>query len=288
MQGRKEAVTDGQRKALGKGIRAIIPEETQAALATQTTLLRVDDIRPNPYQPRQKTEEGLSELVASIKANGMLQPVVVRRRRDGYELVMGERRFRAARLAGLEQIPAMVREANDREMLELALVENLQRANLNPIDEALAFRRLADEFKLGHDDIAARVGKDRSTVTNSLRLLALPAEVRQLLAEGKLSAGHGRALLSLSDRRAQVELAGRMVKEGMSVRQAEKLCARPATPRRAQAVQRDVHVQELEHRLQERFGTKVTVSGTKGGAGVITIYFHSPQDLERLLRLLQR
>lgn len=280
-------MTDSQRKALGKGIRAIIPEATQSFLSGgHTRLLRLEEIRPNPYQPRHKVEDNLSELVASIKANGLLQPVVVRRRGDGYELVMGERRLRAARQAGLEQIPAVVREATDREMLELALVENLQRSNLNPIEEALAYRRLADEFKLGHEEIAVRVGKDRSTVTNALRLLALPAEVRELLASGQLSAGHGRALLALSDRRAQVELALRIVKEGLSVRQVEKLCSRKASSPRHQSPERDVHMEELEHRLQERFGTKVTISSAKGGTGNINIYYHSLQDLERIVRQL--
>ncbi len=279
-------MTDSQRRALGKGIRAIIPEPTQTFLSGHTRFLRLEEIRPNPYQPRHKVEDNLSELVASIKTNGLLQPVVVRRRGDGYELVMGERRLRAARQAGLEQIPAVVREATDREMLELALVENLQRSNLNPIEEALAYRRLADEFKLDHEEIAVRVGKDRSTVTNALRLLTLPTEVKELLASGQLSAGHGRALLALSDRRAQVELALRIVKEGLSVRQVEKLCRRKILPPRHHSAERDVHIEELEHKLQERFGTKVTISSIKGGTGTITIYYHSLQDLERVVREL--
>lgn len=277
----------GPRKALGKGIRAIIPEETRAALAVETRPLRLDEIRPNPYQPRQQVEENLEEMVASVKASGVLQPVVVRRRRDGYELVMGERRLRAARLAGLETIPAMVREANDTEMLGLALVENLQRADLNPIDEAMAYKRLAEEFGLTHEDIAGRVGKDRSTVTNALRLLALPFKVRGLVAAGRLSAGHGRALLALASRREQVEIAERVARDGLSVRQVERLSGQRAERNPKHRPGKDVHVLELEERLQEYLGTKVTISESRGGAGVIAVYYHSAEDLERLMRRIQ-
>jgi len=272
------------RKALGKGIRAIIPEDTQATLAVETRPLLVDEIRPNPFQPRQQVEENLDELVASIKANGVLQPVVVRRRRDGYELVMGERRLRAARLAGLETIPAMVRAADDAEMLELALVENLQRRNLNPVDEAMAYKRLADEFKLTHETIAQRVGKDRSTVTNALRLLLLPFKVRDLLAAGRISAGHARALLSLASRRVQVEIAERASRDGLSVRQVEKLCGQPVAVKKKPRPEKDVHIRELEEQLQEHLGTRVTVSESRKDAGVIVVYYHSADDLDRLAR----
>ena len=276
------------RRALGKGIRAIIPEKTQQEIAGEPRLVPVDEIRPNPFQPRQQVKEDLGELVESIRAKGVLQPVVLRRRRDGYELVMGERRFRAAQEAGLETIPAVVRRTTDAEMLELALVENLQRKNLNAIEEALAYRRFADEFKLTHDEIAERVGRNRATVTNTLRLLNLPYKVRDLLAAGKLGSGHARALLALDSRRAQVQMAERAVKEGLSVRSVEKLCGlgQKRAPRKRRET--DVHVRELEDCLQETFGTRVAVRPGTKGAGRIVIHFHSPEDMERIAGLLDR
>lgn len=274
------------RRALGKGIRAIIPEQTQQELAAEALVLRLEEIRPNPFQPRQQTElEDLSELVESIRASGVLQPVVVRRRRDGYELVMGERRLRAARQAGLESIPAVVRRATDAEMLELALVENVQRKNLNPVEEALAYRRLADEFKLTQEEIAAKVGKDRSTVANALRLLALPYKVRDLLAASRISAGHARALLGLTSRRSQVELAERIASDGLSVRSVERLCGGARSTRKRAEL--DVHVRELQEQLQERLGTRVQVIESGKDSGRVVISYHGAEDLERIVRLIR-
>jgi ParB family chromosome partitioning protein len=272
------------RKALGKGIRAIIPEETQEALAAEARPIRLDEIRPNPFQPRANAQENLDELVQSIKEKGVLQPVLVRRRRDGYELVMGERRFRAAGLAGLAEIPAVVRSVEDAEMLELALVENVQRRDLNPMEEALAFQRLTGEFSLTHEDVAKRVGKDRSTVTNALRLLALPFKVRDALAAGQITAGHARALLQVENRRVQVELCERIVRDGLSVRVVERLCAgaRPRKPR--VEPERDVHVRELEEKLQEALGTRVSIREPRkaGAAGEVAIQYFSTDDLNRI------
>lgn len=275
-----------KRKALGKGIKAIIPEGTRSALASEARAIVLGEIRPNPFQPRRQVEENLDELTASIKEKGVLQPVVVRRRRDGYELVMGERRFRAAQRAGLETIPAIVRRTSDGEMLELALIENIQRRALSPIDEALAYKRLSEEFKLTHEDIAARVGRDRSTITNALRLLALPYKVRDALAAGRLSAGHARALLTLTSRRAQVELAGRIEREGLSVRGAEKLCSGTGKKRRRSLIEKDEHVRQVEEKLQEALGTKVDLADTGRGGGRIVIRYVSAEDLERLVRLI--
>lgn len=275
-----------KRKALGKGIRAIIPEGTRNALATEARAIVLGEIRPNPFQPRRQVEENLDELTASIREKGVLQPVVVRRRRDGYELVMGERRFRAAQRAGLETIPAIVRQASDGEMLELALIENIQRRALNPIDEALAYKRLSEEFKFTHEDIAARVGRDRSTITNALRLLALPYKVRDALAAGRLSAGHARALLTLTSRRSQVELAGRVEREGLSVRGTEKLCSGAGKKRRRSLTEKDVHVRQVEEKLQEMLGTKVDIADTGRGSGRIVIRYVSADDLERLVQLI--
>ncbi len=276
------------RQALGKGIRAIIPEETRSALASEARPIGVDQIRPNPYQPRQQPDEDLSELVASIREKGVLQPVVVRRRRDGYELVMGERRLRAARQAGLAAIPAVVREADDREMLELALIENVMRKDLNPVDEALAYHRLVSEFKLKHEEVADRVGRSRAAVTNALRLLELPEEVRAELAAGRISAGHARALLVVPGRNERIELCLRIVREGMSVRQVETIGAarRPKKPRPAAG--RDVFLQDLEDKLQERLGTRVRITMSGKQRGVIAVHFHSAEDLERVVKLIGR
>ena len=276
------------RQALGKGLSAIIPQETQDAMAAESRPIRLEEIRPNPFQPRQNVADDLGELVASIKEKGILQPVLVRRRRDGYELVSGERRFQAAKQAGLEQIPAVVRSVDDREMLELALVENLQRKNLNPVDEALAYKRLADEFKLKHEEIAQKVGKDRSTVTNIMRLLELPYKVRDALAAGQISAGHARALLGVTNRRVQVELCERIVKEDLSVRSVERLTGevKPKPPKRP-APEKDVHVRELEESLQEHLGTRVRIVPLRSGTGQVTIEYHSEDDLGRICRKIK-
>jgi ParB family chromosome partitioning protein len=271
------------RKALGKGIRAIIPEETQAAMAAEARPIRIDEIRPNPFQPRTKVEENLEELVASIKAHGVLQPIVVRRRRDGYEVVMGERRLRASKLAGLEQVPAVIRAVDELEMLEFALIENLQRQNLNPIDEALGYKRLSEEFNQTHETIAEKVGKDRSTVTNALRLLTLPFKVRDALAAGQITAGHARALLMSESRRVQVEVCERIVKEGLSVRQVEKLCGQPKTKEHKPKPEKDVHLREVEDGLTTYLGTRVVINPGKGGAGEIVVRYFSAEDLERVI-----
>jgi ParB family chromosome partitioning protein len=272
------------RRALGKGIRAIIPEETQAAMAAEARPIRIDEIRPNPFQPRTKAEENLDELVASIKTHGVLQPIMVRRRRDGYEVVMGERRLRASKLAGLEQVPAVIREVDELEMLEFALIENLQRQNLNPIDEALGFKRLNEEFNQTHETIAEKVGKDRSTVTNALRLLTLPFKVRDALAAGQISAGHARALLMSKNRRVQVEVCERIVKEGLSVRQVERLCGEP-TPKEPEKPkpEKDIHLRDVEDALTTYLGTRVVINPGKGGAGDIVVRYFSAEDLERVV-----
>jgi ParB family chromosome partitioning protein len=276
------------RKALGKGIRAIIPEETQAAMAAEARPIRIDEIKPNPFQPRTKAEENLDELVASIKTHGVLQPIMVRRRRDGYEVVMGERRLRASKLAGLEQVPAVIRAVDELEMLEFALVENLQRQNLNPIDEAMGYKRLNDEFNQTHEVIAERVGKDRSTVSNALRLLTLPFKVRDALAAGRITAGHARALLMSESRRVQVEVCERIVKEGLSVRQVEKLCGQQKTkePMKPKP-EKDIHLREVEEGLTGYLSTRVIINPGKAGAGEIVVRYFSAQDLERVVEKMK-
>lgn len=284
------------RKALGKGIRAIIPEKTQEALATEFRPIPIEEIRPNPYQPRNFKDEALNsaeflELIASIKEKGVLQPVVVRRRADGYELVLGERRWRAAKAAGLKTIPAIVRSADEREMLEMALVENLMREDLNPIEEAMGYKNLIEHFGLTHEDVARRMGRDRSTITNALRLLSLPFKVRDALAAGKITPGHARALLTLNSRREQVELCERIIAEGLSVRTVERLCGERKPKKAQEPKEKEVHIQELEMNLQEYLGTKVTIiPPRKSGAspGKIIIDFFSPEDLDRLLKLIKK
>jgi ParB family chromosome partitioning protein len=276
------------RKALGKGIRAIIPEETQAAMAAEARPIRIDEIRPNPFQPRTKAEENLDELVASIKTHGVLQPIMVRRRRDGYEVVMGERRLRASKLAGLEQVPAVIRTVGELEMLEFALIENLQRQNLNPIDEAMGYKRLNEEFNQTHETIAERVGKDRSTVSNALRLLTLPFKVRDVLAAGQITAGHARALLMSESRRVQVEVCERIVKEGLSVRQVEKLCGQPKTKEPVKPKpEKDIHLREVEEGLTGYLGTRVIINPGKAGAGEIVVRYFSTQDLDRVVEKMK-
>jgi ParB family transcriptional regulator, chromosome partitioning protein len=277
------------RKALGKGLYALLSEETKTVLEADKRDLRylkLEEIRANPFQPRTDTQENLSELVASIKASGILQPIVVRQRSDGYELVVGERRLRAAKEAGLVTIPAIIKDISEPEMLELALIENIQRTNLNPIDEALAYKRLVDEFNLTHDEIAEKMGKERSTVTNSLRLLTLPQRVRDYISQRKITAGHARALLAITNRKDQEIICERIVNEGLSVRAVEKLCT-PRTRRTVPILQRDVHIEAIEDILQQYLGSRVDIE-KREGRGNIKIQFFSEEDLDRIIKIITK
>jgi ParB family chromosome partitioning protein len=243
----------------------------------------IESISPNPYQPRATfDEEALAELAASIREKGLLQPIVVRRAGDGrYELIAGERRLRAAQRAGLERIPILVRDANDSEALELALIENLQRENLNPVEEARAFQRLADEFGLGQEDIAQRVGKSRSTVTNSLRLLQLPSDVLAQLESGALSAGHARTLLGLDSTQAQAAVARDVLARRLSVRDTEQLVRQRARPADSDAERRAV-----EANLARALGTRVHLRHNQSGSGRIVIEYYSLAELDGLIERL--
>ncbi len=267
------------KKVLGRGLDALIPDEAKAVLEGEVRFLTVDRIRPNPFQPRQKPEEDLTELVASIKEKGLLQPVMVRRRRDGYELVAGERRLRAAKLAGLKTLPAVIRDASESEMLELALVENIQRQDINPLEAALAFRRLCNEFGMTHDSIAQKVGMARSAITNALRLLSLPQKAKNYLMDGKISSGHARALLALPSSKLMEEACERIVREGLSVRAVERIGQKRSKGTRPAG--RDRELVAWEERLGEFFGTKVKIR-RKGSLGVIEIEFYSDADLSRI------
>ena len=276
------------RKALGRGLEALIPSGPATATLEQRESglreLPIDDIGPNPYQPRTHfDDEAIQELAVSIKATGMLQPVLVRRSAaGGYELVAGERRLRAARVAGLVGIPAMIREVGDREMMELSLVENIQRENLNPIEEAKAYNTLVNKVGMTHDQISERVGKQRVSITNSLRLLALPVEVQDMVSRETLSAGHARALLALESPGDQLIAARYVTSKGFSVRRTEafvrrKLRRHHSRPR----VARSEGLSEWETRLQRKFGTQVSIlPGRKGGK--VEFEYYGQEDLERL------
>jgi len=289
-----------RRSGLGKGLGALIPTETIAGRGSALREIPVSSLRPNPSQPRAHfDEESLSALAASIRELGVLQPILVREVADDtYELIAGERRWRAARRAGLPTIPALVKTANELASLEQALVENLHRADLNPLEEAAAYQQLIEDFKLTHEEVATRVGKSRAAVTNTLRLFQLPPTVQRLVAEGQLSAGHARALLGTPDRAFQETLARRAVTEGLSVRAVEESVrahaertstgtpsgAEPAGGTRPSKL-RPPGLLELEELLSSLLDTRVTVDmGTKKGR--VVIEFGSLEDLERIYRVM--
>lgn len=259
--------------------------------------LPVGQIKPCALQPRKDfREESLQELADSIREQGVLQPLVVRPRNGQFELIAGERRWRAAQLAGLTEVPALVREADDRKVLELALIENLQRENLNSIEEALGYSKLISDFQLTQEEAAARVGKNRSTVTNLLRLLQLPPDVQSYLRANLLTLGHAKAILGFPSAEAQKQLAEQVIRDGMSVRATEELVAarmahKPgsngaasASPAKAGSAP-DIHVADLQNRLQEKFGTKVFVRYRKG-KGAVEIRFFNDEDLDRILEIV--
>jgi ParB family chromosome partitioning protein len=278
------------KKALGKGFSALIPTEVKE-VAAGPAFLALETIKPNRYQPRVSPDSArLAELVTSIKTSGVLEPVVVRPMGGEYELIAGERRWLAARQAGLREIPAVVREATDSEALELALIENLQREDLNPMEEARAYERLAEQFGHTQQEIADKVGRDRATVANTLRLLSLPAPIQSMVKSGQLTEGHARALLSLPSSQDQTALAQKIVARKLSVRQTELEVRKMVSPRlrlRAMAAaRRDSHLRAVEEALQKVFGTKVRIHRV-GEKGRIEVEFYSLVDLERILEVLK-
>jgi ParB family chromosome partitioning protein len=255
------------------------------------------DIRPNPRQPRRFfDEERIAELAESIRQQGILQPLVVRKAENGYELIIGERRFRAAQRAGLDRVPVVVKEASDAESLEMALVENIQREELTPIEEALAYRQLMEEFHLTQEEIASRVGKSRPVVTNLLRVLNLPDEIKEEVDRGHLSVGHARALLVLATPEQQIELARKVMRQGLSVRETETLVAHTSERSSSAAAWRsqdgetparlDIHISALQEELIHALGTKVRLIPRKKG-GRIEIEYYSNEELEGLVRRLK-
>ncbi|RLB59789.1 MAG: chromosome partitioning protein ParB [Deltaproteobacteria bacterium] len=278
-----------KRRPLGKGLEALIPSSRQATAGRVTEVYEcsIDEIVPNSSQPRQAfDEEKLRDLTESVRNRGLIHPLIVRRLNGKYQIVAGERRWRAARLAGLKRVPVFVKDLTDSEVLELALIENLQREDLNPLEEAEAYRQLAREHGLSQAQIAQRVGRQRSSVTNSLRLLKLPERVKQALLAGTISMGHARAILALDSEAAQLKLAQRVVKEGLSVRECEQLAAgRKAGARRVRKRRAySADERQLLDSLQRQLGTKVDlVHGRKGGRLIITYY-----SLEQLDEICQR
>ena len=271
-----------RQSGLGRGLAALIPQRSGEPGPTEVPLAR---IRPNPLQPRRQMDEAeLESLAASIADHGVLLPILVTQTLDGYQIVAGERRFRAAQLAGLERIPVVIRQVAGRDQLELALVENLQREDLNPVEEALAFRQLIDEFGLTQEDVAARIGRARSTVANTLRLLDLDAKVQQLVIDGALTGGHARAIGGLpADQQARV--AEIVVERDLSTRETEELVRRLREPRADKPAQgaapRDADLERVEEDLRRTLGTKVTIARSRKG-GRIVIEYYSDEELGQL------
>lgn len=281
-----------KKRGLGRGLDALIQKEEETAAPAPVQTLPVASLRPNRFQPRTYFDESLiEELAESIRAQGVIQPLVVApdTQGEGYLIIAGERRWRASRRAGLETVPVVVREvADDRELLELALVENLQRSDLNPLEEAEAYQALQEKFSLSQEEIATRVGKARTTVTNALRLLRLPDEVREMLREGQISAGQARPLLGLATSEEQITLAERAVREGLSARDMERLSSEPrdnAVPKKKPARTVEVHTAAAEEKLTRRLQTKVEIR-RRGKGGSLQIHFHSEEELMRLYDLL--
>lgn len=287
-----------KRPALGRGLSALIPQAagpspqpavTRDGAPARPSEIDIDLLTPNPRQPRLQMEEtALEELAQSIRSHGVIQPIIVRRAGDRTEIVAGERRWRAAQRAGLLKVPVVYRDVPDERLLEVALIENIQRENLNPIEEAQAYRRLTDELHMSQESIATAVGKDRATVANYMRLLKLPAEVRNELSSGALSMGHARALVTMADETAQRRVAREVVSRGLSVRETEALARREQSPSIPPLPKRvDPNTRAAENQLKVALGTRVRII-RKGAAGRIEIDFGNEEELQRLFETLTR
>src|SRR3990172_2986072 len=279
-----------QKKGLGKGLSALIPG-IDAPGETPNLQVEVDRIASNPSQPRRSFDEAkIDELAASVRDQGIIQPLLVRRVGAGYELIAGERRLRAARKAGLREVPVIVREASNSETLQLALLENLQREDLNPIEEATAYQRLQEEFELSQEEIAQKVGKSRPAVANCMRLLLLPREVQQELAQGKLPAGQARALLGLESEALMLAAAREVITKGLSTRETERLVARLKSGRKRRKRETslsDSNLRSLVEQMQRSLGTKVRLLHRAGsGRGKVEIEYYSLADLERIIQMI--
>jgi ParB family transcriptional regulator, chromosome partitioning protein len=280
-------------KGLGKGLGALLQNTDPASDEVKGAIfdIKVTDISPNASQPRKRFEpEKLDELAASIKENGIIQPVIVCRSENGYQIVAGERRWRAARIAGLKTIPAIIRELTDVQILQQALIENIQRQDLNPLEEASALKRLIEEHHMTQEKVASVVGRSRPAVANMLRLLQLPDDIQGMIQDETVSAGHARALLSIEDEKMQKKAAWQIAKRGLSVREAERLAKRYNQPPKTKKMQTDAYVlsvREVEQRLAGRLGTRVKLNDRQG-KGTIQISYYSNDDLDRLIEIIER
>ena len=293
-----------KKKGLGKGLDSLIPDNksvkvtqnestsknSESELKNGEQMMKINMVEPNREQPRKKFEEdALLELADSIKQFGILQPLLVRKRKDYYEIIAGERRWRAAKIAGIKEIPVIVKDYTEQEIIEIGLIENIQRENLNPIEEAMAFKRLLEEFKLKQDEVAERVSKSRTAVTNSMRLLKLDEKVQQMIIDDMISTGHARALLAIDDKNLQYELANKVFDEKLSVRETEKLVKDIKSPKK-EKTKKEVIVnylyKDLENRMKEVMGTKVSIASKGKGKGKIEIEYYSDNELERLFDMV--
>jgi ParB family transcriptional regulator, chromosome partitioning protein len=278
-----------KRKALGKGLSALIPDADEFDdRDEQFFQCPVEVIEPNPYQPRQTfSPHELEEMVRSVKEKGIITPLLVNKTETGYQLIAGERRWRAAQKAGLRRIPVVVREVTPTESLELALIENIHRKDLNPIEEAVAYAKLLEETRITQDALAKRLGKDRSSITNFLRLLKLPVQIQQDVIDGRLSMGHARLLAGLKNSEDQRTLRNTIIKRGLSVRQSEALAKRgkDSTNTREKGSTKDPYLRSLEDNLKRSLGTKVEIK-KRGRKGSLVVHFYSDDELDRLLELL--
>lgn len=282
-----------KKSALGKGLGALIPEaieQEDKQIDNKNMILEIDinKVIPNEDQPRKNfDEEKLASLAESIKENGIIQPIVVIKENEFYKIVAGERRWRAAKLADIKRVPIIEKNLNDKEVMELSLIENLQREDLNSIEEAEAYKKLMEEFNLTQEAISVKVGKSRPAITNSLRLLNLEDKVKQYLIEGIITEGHGRALLAISKKEMQYKVAQKIIDEGLNVRQTEKLIKEIENKKssKSKPVKKDIYIKEMEERLKTALGTKVYISKGKK-KGKIEIEYYSQEDLERLIEML--
>lgn len=291
-----------KRKGLGKGLDSLIPEnksvkpavkseKTEEVVKTGEQMLKINQVEPNRNQPRKHFEEdALLELADSIKQYGVLQPLLVRKRKDYYEIIAGERRWRAAKLAGVKEVPVIIKEYTEQQAVEIALIENIQRENLNPIEEAMAFKKLLTEFDLKQDEVAERVSKSRTAVTNSMRLLKLGEKVQQMIIDDMITTGHARALLAIDDEEQQYLLATKIFDEKLSVRETEKLIKSLKNPKKQVKVVKTVEnafvYDDLAEKMKRVLGTKVSISPKGNGKGKIEIEYYSDDELERMFEMI--
>ena len=291
-----------KRKGLGKGLDSLIPEnksvkpavkpeKAEESVKTGEQMLKINQVEPNREQPRKHFEEdALLELADSIKQYGVLQPLLVRKRKDYYEIIAGERRWRAAKLAGVKEVPVIIKEYTEQQAVEIALIENIQRENLNPIEEAMAFKELLTEFNLKQDEVAERVSKSRTAVTNSMRLLKLGEKVQQMIIDDMITTGHARALLAIDDEEQQYLLATKIFDEKLSVRETEKLIKSLKNPKKQVKVVKTVEnafvYDDLAEKMKRVLGTKVSISPKGNGKGKIEIEYYSDDELERMFEMI--